>query len=1244
MESLAFVPSKALLLDSVRDYPVLALLGEPGIGKSTAMRAERTQLTADMLKKSDRYPLIDLGLIGTDLAFDQKVVKLIRIKLRNTKTQLHAFFDGLDEGLRRLDNLVPRLLDFFSELPHNQLKVCIACRTAEWPVALEDGLRELWGQDSVGTYHLAPLRRRDVVRFTEQNTHNPKAFLEQVANLGADPLASTPITLLFMLGRFNASDGLPASKADLYREGCQALCEEWQEHRRRARDITRLTVGQRFAVAKLFSAVTVFCRRTAIWIGPATEPAPSGDLRADSLFGRIERFQEQTISVGTESTRETLDTGLFRFAGRSRLRLSHETYAEFLAALYLVDRRVPTPAILRLILHPDGSGKVIPQLRETAAWLAAMLPEVCQAILSTDPESLLLAADTQMADSDRAHLVRQLLRAYDSGEILNENLVRSVAERSKRQRFRYPGLSLDLRPYVRGEKSRNVITRRVAILIAHVTSEKSLLEDLLQITLDESEPNEVRLAALSALVEIGDVKLKASLKTLVTDDSPGDLDDGLKGGALFATWPNHVDAPQLFSALTFPKRPESMGPYQQFLRSDIVGQIQAQDMCRALDWARGHSDREVNGNDHLGILAIAIVCKAIDLFNEPGVCDLLAGILLQRGVSYIRNQSIAETLQRNRTARQKIQILAIEKARDVWEARYLSAVGMYAEEDFFFLLDKLENCRTLSEQEKYAKVLAFMMSSPWVDTDEFVRATDRMIATARTNATLLTELAPLVNAVELGSKAAKEGKEICNRSKVPREENPDTDAKPRIKDVLLQFPSSGKHLFGEICSRISGGSVWLEQKDGKIFPQWLDLDVEQQKRVLDAAELFVLGNGPSRDLTWFRQGKDSLANAYGYSALRLLCDQAPEIFNGLSASVWRDWMASVFGDLFFTPNLDDLHARLIRRAYLLAADRFLEVFEEMIGSLAARRIGTAYLLGRLKPVWDDRISQVLRRKLADENLGADVSGRILARLIEAGDAAAFDFAINQVKNVISGTDSNLGGSLTCAYQLLIHDVSAWKFIWPAIQQNSEFGIQLFSSLGAFNKATGELCKSLREEELAHIYVWLIQHQQELDKWKALSVTNTGVPVRWLNHVVLNELGTRGTAAACMEIKRIQQLLPDERLEFHLKATAELVRRNTWTPFSTAELLTQIERGSVPFPENCPTDEVSDFQMEALEAPRTRGRPARFTTEQLRDAREMKKIGRTNNEIAKLLYATKTPDFGQRRSVPTILKYHFGTKR
>jgi hypothetical protein len=476
------------------------------------------------------------------------------------------------------------------------------------------------GSKAVGVYQLAPLRRADVISFVQETGANPENFLFQIERLGAAPLANRPITLKFLVSSFNAGSGLPDLKTDLYRQGCRVLCEEWQEHRRRSNKLTQVSVGKRFATASLLAAVIIFCRRTAIWIGPQYQPSPENDLRVNDLYGLEERCAEEIVCIGDESVRETLDTGLFRSTGNRRLSFSHETYAEFLAAQYLVERKAPTSAVLGMILHHDGSGKVVPQLRETAGWLASMVPEVCQAILEKDPEALLLADAPSLSESQRRDLVLRTLRSYESGDLANENLVRIVGGPSDGARLKYARLADDLRPYIRGRHSHGVIVRRVAIWIANLTRQTVLQKDLLQVALDEGEPYEVRIIAVATVGKIGDENVKAFLKPLVKD-WPCDVEDELKGGALMALWPQHLTAEELFKALTPLKTPDQMGLYQQFLCGDIDADVAPADLPCSLDWAGKHSGREVGASGRFGNLAIRLIIRAIDLAEEPNVCD-----------------------------------------------------------------------------------------------------------------------------------------------------------------------------------------------------------------------------------------------------------------------------------------------------------------------------------------------------------------------------------------------------------------------------------------------------------------------------------------------------------------------------------------------------------------------------------------------------------------------------------------------
>src|SRR5262245_861321 len=99
---------------------------------------------------------------------------------------------------------------------------------------------------------------------------------------------------------------------------------------------------------------------------------------------------EDGLGLNAHMVQEVLETPLFSPRGAQRTVWSHQTYAEFLAARYLVQHNASLAQILVLITHSsDPSGKLIPQLYETAAWLASLRRDVFREIMAREPEVLL---------------------------------------------------------------------------------------------------------------------------------------------------------------------------------------------------------------------------------------------------------------------------------------------------------------------------------------------------------------------------------------------------------------------------------------------------------------------------------------------------------------------------------------------------------------------------------------------------------------------------------------------------------------------------------------------------------------------------------------------------------------------------------------------------------------------------------------------------------------------------------------
>jgi len=117
--------STAVRLEMLADLPVLGLLGEPGMGKTTALRQETQRLTAQT--NDERVLQVDLSACGTDVLVCRNLFESVKFRSwRRSKARLHLFLDGLDTCLQHVKTLVALLLERLDEVPRDRLSLRVA--------------------------------------------------------------------------------------------------------------------------------------------------------------------------------------------------------------------------------------------------------------------------------------------------------------------------------------------------------------------------------------------------------------------------------------------------------------------------------------------------------------------------------------------------------------------------------------------------------------------------------------------------------------------------------------------------------------------------------------------------------------------------------------------------------------------------------------------------------------------------------------------------------------------------------------------------------------------------------------------------------------------------------------------------------------------------------------------------------------------------------------------------------------
>ncbi len=547
-----FKTSDSKPFEAIENVQCLALLGEPGIGKTQWSELERETITARILGSGDDALWLDMSLYGEASDLIRNITETKEFKnWEKGEHKLHLFLDALDECCLRIVNLPKRLIQEFGKYSIERLYPRIFCRTADWPQGFEQRLKKTWGNKHFNAYELNPLRRIDVQEMAESEISDPEIFLSQIESKGLVPFAIKPQTLNFLIATYNKNSGkFPTNTVDLYLDGCSALCDEPNPDRRDAK-IWKSSSEDRLAIACRIATLMVFGNRAAIWRGQDSE-APANDILLKEINFGFEKVSGRELPVTVEVIDETLQTALFTSRGFNRMGWAHQAYSGFLAAHYLWQHDLPLPQILNLIVHARSHhGKIKPQLKEVAGWLAAMRPDVYDYIFDHDPEILVDCVADVRSQYERKKLVSRIL--LQSEEEMPGSQ-RSLSSQGYRK-LCHAALADQLLPFIK-DRNKNLQARIRAIAIADHCNVTEVLSTLVELALDSSEELEIRELAVFVVASSDNRALKARFKALLAGVVEEDPFDELKGGALTAVWPDDIAAKELFEALTVPEAGE----------------------------------------------------------------------------------------------------------------------------------------------------------------------------------------------------------------------------------------------------------------------------------------------------------------------------------------------------------------------------------------------------------------------------------------------------------------------------------------------------------------------------------------------------------------------------------------------------------------------------------------------------------------------------------------------------------------
>jgi hypothetical protein len=1150
---------------------VLVLLGEAGLGKTVEVRR----------LAGTNSQVLDLGQTNDEQILERELTS----RLLAVDPSSALVLDALDEALVGIPKASEVILRCLRSTKGPIPRIVLTCRTGAWPVVFGAQLASLVGDAGKSEYELCMLTRNDASIAAEAEGLNSNAFIQAIADAGVEPLAASPTTLNLLIKLFG-KNSLPQTRAALYESALLKLCEQPAERRERSepREGSRvITPADMLATATRIAAMTVLSGRSqisALGLGEADD----GSMHFSEFAGGHERIGDghgQKVEITEQLVRETLKhTGLFSARAASTFGFAHKSYAEFLTARFIARAKLH-PLQLASLLFTDGiSGRrVIPQLSETAGWLADLDPTFRRELIVKEP-GVLLHSDLRAWPSEvKRDLIESLLGMIRRGELTDLDAVARKADgvtfgasyRQVLRQLNHDGLS-DQLSHVIADRLERESVRDAALDLARACKVATLGPICATVALDETASRSLRTAAASTVRAAGGSESCQLLLPLI--HAPGDdPSDDIKGCALAATWPRHLGLLEMLVAITPPKRSNYHGYYAAFLHNlEIPVQIAPHELVEALEWAKSHPD---NGDvlSVVGAIASDVAYAGWLQVEKPEVCAALARLILTRidqnsvlfrapqsadgQPRYRRDQerATAEVIQIDDSRRRRLVeacLTALTRPEDAIGLAY-ARPRLNCASDFEWAIRRvLELPAQLSEPFAHFARTIGVWSTP-SSMDLWLQARQQSEVIRRVLDYPIQTVLASPDAKRAWWRWAREraGARVLERRRSRR--RPTNSPIRRTLDLLEHCEDKDVRWWVKLAHVLQCDDEWEAEHSCQLTesPGWKRSDEATRARITAAARRYLAecqieGTGRSDP------GMDSMAA--GHAAL--LLDVRGESIEALG----RERLAAVAPILVValpccTSNSETC-VGIAQTCLRLAPAESGSALVRMIRSARGGHLsGILQLDGLVVP---DSVKEQLLDVARSEMLEPKVLPSLLAWLVEARAPGAIEYAVSLLENRVPESDLARQRAKVAAECLLKFPDRGWFAIWRSVRADVAWGDELLLSIAPYDAATlPRLGIAIGHRRLGIVVEYMMDRFRPEDDSMHGDMDEAGGRAyggRWRDEL-MNELVSAGTADAIAEIRWMRDRWPTRAWLSRALSRAETsYARTSWRPIPPRHLL------------------------------------------------------------------------------------------
>lgn len=547
-------------LSNFRSEAAYVLLGDPGLGKSTAFLREHEA-------HGDEAVLLD--------AREFLVEHLEQHQEWRGKT---LFIDGLDEvragssdARSALDEIRRRL----NTLGRPRFR--LSCREADWLGNNDRNRLQFVSQTSTVTIlRLEALTDREIEQILEnhRSVKDPRRFIAAAQRRGVGALLANPQTLIMLADVVGDGERWPEGRRETFDMACRLMAKEQNNEHSHS--------GQQLSHNELLDTAGHLCMAQLV-TGSAGFSLDAGDSRYVGL--------DSLGDTPPDITHRAVSSRLFRSVDERRFAPVHRHVAEYLGARHLAQRieeGLSERRVASLISGADGI--VVTEMRGLSGWLAALCQQSRDLLTERDPVGVAFYGDLGGFGTQEKH---RLLEALGSRDALMRSGLDSRSSETVSILAPLTGPDMEsILQQILSQPSRDREHQSLVEFVLSLLSRGAPLPNLspllLDIARDGSRRQYVRLFAVDALIHSKTEPERGAedLKNLLDEVHLGtvtDPDGELKGALLAFLYPRAVPPSRVWDYLTERSNPQLYGWHTHFWGHRLLEQSSSQDVAELLD-------------------------------------------------------------------------------------------------------------------------------------------------------------------------------------------------------------------------------------------------------------------------------------------------------------------------------------------------------------------------------------------------------------------------------------------------------------------------------------------------------------------------------------------------------------------------------------------------------------------------------------------------------------------------------------